>query len=102
MRPASSAIPRGGCWPGWSTSISSRCPIPRWATTSSSVGDYVAKRRPEIAAEAGRAIEAGFVPQTHLPGAEAEVDFADLWIDLRGVRAKVFLFKLRLSCSGCP
>jgi transposase len=66
----------------------------------SSVRDYVAKRRPEIAAEAGRALEAGFVPQTHLPGAEAEVDFADLWIDLCGVRTKVFLFTLRLSCSG--
>ncbi len=66
----------------------------------SSVRDYVAKRRPEIAAEAGRAAEGGFVPQTHLPGAEAEVDFADLWIDLCGVRTKVFLFTLRLSCSG--
>lgn len=62
--------------------------------------DYVAKRRPEIMAEAGRAAEAGFVPQTHLPGAEAEVDFAELWIDLAGVRTKVFLFTLRLSCSG--
>jgi hypothetical protein len=66
----------------------------------SSVRDYVARRRPEIAAEAGRAVECGFVPQTHLPGAEAEVDFADLWIDLCAVRTKVFLFTLRLSCSG--
>jgi hypothetical protein len=33
-------------------------------------------------------------------GAEAEVDFADLWIDLCGVRTKVFLFTLRLSSSG--
>jgi transposase len=66
----------------------------------SSVRDYVARRRPVIAAEAGRAVECGFVPQTHLPGAEAEVDFADLWIDLCGVRTKVFLFTLRLSCSG--
>jgi hypothetical protein len=40
------------------------------------------------------------VPQTHLPGAEGEVDFADLWIDLRGERTKVFLFTLRLSASG--
>lgn len=66
----------------------------------STVRDYVAKRRPEIAAEADRVTEVGFVPQVHLPGAEAEVDFADLWIDLRGVRTKVFLFTLRLSCSG--
>jgi hypothetical protein len=63
----------------------------------SSVRDYVARRRPEIMAETGRAAEAGFVPQAHPPGAEAEVDFADLWIDLRGARTKVFLFTPRLS-----
>ena len=40
------------------------------------------------------------MPQTHEPGAEAEVDFADLWIDLAGVRTKCFLFTLRLSFSG--
>ena len=34
----------------------------------STVRDYVAKRRPEIAAEAGRPLEAGCVPQTHPPG----------------------------------
>jgi transposase len=45
-------------------------------------------------------VAAAFVPQSHLPGAEAEVDFADLWIDLAGVRTEVFLFTLRLSCSG--
>jgi transposase len=66
----------------------------------SSVRDYVSRRRPEIAVAAGRASEQGFVPQSHEPGAEAEVDFADLWIDLRGVRMKVFLFTMRLSCSG--
>jgi transposase len=66
----------------------------------STVRDYVSRRRPEIAAEAGRSVEQAFVPQTHAPGAEAEVDFADLWVDLRGVRTKVFLFTLRLSASG--
>jgi DNA-binding transcriptional regulator YhcF (GntR family) len=65
----------------------------------STVRDYVARRRPQIAEESGRAAE-GFVPQTHEPGAEAEVDFADLWIDLAGVRTKVALFTLRLSYSG--
>ena len=68
--------------------------------TYSAVRDYVAKRRPEIWAAAGKAIDDAFVPQTHEPGAEAEVDFADLWIDLVGVRTKVFLFTLRLSFSG--
>jgi hypothetical protein len=67
--------------------------------TYSSVRDYVARRRPEILAEAGRWPEA-FVPQSHEPGAEAEVDFADLWIDLAGVRTKVALFTLRMSFSG--
>lgn len=66
----------------------------------STVRDYVARRRPEVRVEAGRAAEAGCVPQVHPLGAEAEVDFADLWIDLVGVRMKVFLFTLRLSASG--
>ena len=65
----------------------------------STVRDYVARRRPQIAVEAGRAAE-GFVPQSHEPGAEGEVDFADLWIDLAGRRTKVALFTLRLSYSG--
>lgn len=66
----------------------------------STVRDYVARRRPEIAAEAGRTVAEVFVPQTHEPGAEAEVDFADLWVILRGIKTKVFLFTLRLSYSG--
>ena len=37
----------------------------------SAVRDYVARRRPEIAAEAGRGLAQGCVPQTHEPGAEA-------------------------------
>jgi len=65
-----------------------------------SVAGYVSTRRTEIFAEAGRQVDEVFVPQDHAPGAEAEVDFADLWIDLAGVRTKVFLFTLRLSCSG--
>jgi len=66
----------------------------------STVRDYVAKRRPEIAIEAGWQPGEGFVPQTHAPGAEAEVDFADLWVVLRGVKVKTQLFTLRLSHSG--
>lgn len=68
--------------------------------TYSCVRDFVAKARPRVWAEAGRAVENAFVPQTHEPGAEAEVDFADLWVDLNGVRTKCFLFTLRLSFSG--
>jgi len=66
----------------------------------SAVRDYVVRRRPEILAAAGREIEEAFVPQTPEPGAEGEVDFADLWVDLAGVRTKCFLFTLRLSFSG--
>jgi hypothetical protein len=39
--------------------------------TYSGVRDYVAKRRPQIWADAGKAIGDAFVPQTHEPGAEA-------------------------------
>lgn len=64
------------------------------------VRDYVRVARPRIAAEAGKQLAEVFVPQTHAAGAEAEVDFADLWVVLAGVKTKVFLFTLRLSCSG--
>jgi transposase len=66
----------------------------------STVRDYVAKRRPEVAAEAGKPLEEGCVPQTHLPAAEAKVDFHDLWVILRGVKTKTALFTMRLSFSG--
>lgn len=68
----------------------------------STVRDYVAWRRPEIVAEArdGRRHLEGTVPQVHLPGEEAEVDFADVWVRLAGVLTKCRLFTLRLSYSG--
>jgi hypothetical protein len=47
----------------------------------STVRDYVRVRRAEIEAGAGRGPEV-FVPQEHAPGAEAEVDFGDVWVDL--------------------
>lgn len=69
------------------------------------VAKYVNRRRRQLAAEvASRAsvgqVVAGFVPQQHLPGAEAEVDFADLWVRLDGQMTKCFLFTLRMSYSG--
>ncbi|MDF3051807.1 MAG: transposase [Pseudonocardia sp.] len=66
----------------------------------STVRDYVRKRRPEIAAEAGKPVEEGCVPQAHPPAAEAEVDFHDLWVILRGIKTKTALFTMRLSFSG--
>lgn len=65
----------------------------------STVRDHVAKRRKEIAAEAGDIAEV-FIVQQHLPGAEGEVDFAELYAFINGVKEKLHLFTLRLSCSG--
>lgn len=60
----------------------------------------MAPGRPQILAEPGRPLELGYVPQTHPPAAEAEVDFHDLWVVLRGMKTKSALFSIRLSYSG--
>jgi hypothetical protein len=56
-------------------------------------------RRAQIDVEAGRRVEA-FVPQEHAPGAEAEVDFGEVWVVLNGVKTKCHMFVFRLSNSG--
>lgn len=61
---------------------------------------YVAQRRPEIWTESGRGPHKAFVPQTHRPGAEAEVDFGEVTVRLAGELVKCVLFSLRLSYSG--
>lgn len=66
----------------------------------STVADYVSKRRGQVRAEAGRGPAEVFVPQKHSPGMDAEVDFGDVWILLRGVSTKCFLFVFRMSYSG--
>ncbi len=66
--------------------------------SSSTVRYYVAKRGPEVWAEAGQSTDQAVVPQDNATGAEDEVDFADLWVVLREVKTKVHLF--RLSASG--
>lgn len=66
----------------------------------STLAQYVSARRLEIAAESGHPVAEVFVPQTHQPGAEAEVDFAELWVDLPTGRTKCYLFTLRLCFSG--
>lgn len=48
------------------------------------VREYVATRRREIRIEAGREPANTFIPQEHLPGREAEVDFGEVAIRLRG------------------
>ena len=66
------------------------------------VAKYVARRRAEITAEdrdGGEGL-AGFVPQVREPGAEAEVDFGDVTVELGGQLSRCFLFAFRLSYSG--
>lgn len=65
----------------------------------STVRDYVRVRRAQIDVEAGRRVEV-FVPQEHAPGAEAEVDFGEVWVVLDGVMTKCHMFVFRLSHSG--
>ncbi|WP_298255503.1 IS21 family transposase [uncultured Arthrobacter sp.] len=65
----------------------------------STVRDYVRIRRTEIDVEAGRRVEV-FIPQEHAPGAEAEVDFGEVWVVLDGVKTKCHMFVYRLSHSG--
>nr|WP_307622942.1 IS21 family transposase [Nocardia lijiangensis] len=64
------------------------------------VREYVAKRQPEIRVAAGRGPAEVFIPQTHRPGEEAEVDFGEVMVELRGERVKMFLFSFRLSFFG--
>jgi transposase len=69
----------------------------RGATCSEvTVSRYVAKRRMELGLNR---IEVA-VPQTHLPGVEAEVDFGEFWTHISGVLVKCWMFVMRLSCSG--
>jgi transposase len=55
---------------------------------------------------AGRKVELGLdrvevaVPQTHPPGAEAEVDFGEFYATIAGTWIKVWMFVMRLSHSG--
>jgi hypothetical protein len=60
------------------------------------VSRYVTRRRRELGLDD---IEVT-IPQTHLPGAEAEVDFGEFHALLDGVDATVWMFVMRLSYSG--
>lgn len=66
----------------------------------STVRDYARVRRVEIEVEAGRRRADSFIPQEHAPGAEAEVDFGEVWVVLAGVKTKCHMFVFRLSNSG--
>lgn len=68
--------------------------------TYSMVRAYVSARRPQIRVEEGRAAAEVFIPQTHQPGAEAEVDFGDVTVKLAGQLTVLTLFSFRMSYSG--
>jgi transposase len=60
------------------------------------VSRYVARRRAELGLDKVQVM----VPQAHLPGAEAEVDFGEFHAVVAGVLLKLWMFVMRLSCSG--
>ena len=60
------------------------------------VSRYVARRRAVL----GLARMEVAVPQAHLPGAEAEVDFGEFWATIAGQSLKCWMFVMRLSHSG--
>ncbi len=64
------------------------------------LGRYVRERKPQILAEHGRGPVNVFIPQTHRPGEEAEVDFGDISVWLRGELVTCYLFCFRMSFSG--
>jgi transposase len=60
------------------------------------VSRYVARRRAELGLD-----KVGVtVPQAHPPGAEAEVDFGEFSASIAGTLLKLWMFVMRLSCSG--
>jgi transposase len=60
------------------------------------VSRYVARRRVEL----GLVQREVAIPQTHLPGAEGEVDFGEFYATIAGTVVKVWMFVMRLSHSG--
>ncbi len=57
---------------------------------------YVARRRVEL----GLVHREVAIPQTHLAGAEGEVDFGEFYATVAGVWVKCWMFVMRLSHSG--
>ena len=66
----------------------------------STVRAFVARVRAELALERGHAEGDVAVPQEHPPAAESEVDFGELNARIAGLVVGLYLFVMRLSCSG--
>src|SRR6266545_3901224 len=60
------------------------------------VSRHVARRKIELGLDRNEVA----VPQTHPPGAEAEVDFGEFYATIAGVWIKLWMFVMRLSHSG--
>jgi transposase len=60
------------------------------------VSRYVRRRKAELGLDQVEVT----VPQVHEPGAEAEVDFGEFYVWLAGEWTKLWMFVMRLSCSG--
>lgn len=60
------------------------------------VSRYAAHRRIKLGLDRVEVM----VPQTHPPGAEAEVDFGEFYATIAGALIKVWMFVMRLSHSG--
>ena len=61
-----------------------------------SVSRYVTRRRVELDLVKVEVC----IPQSHEPGAEAEVDFGEFYATIGGQKVKVWMFVMRLSHSG--
>ncbi len=59
------------------------------------VSRHVARRRRELGLDRVEVT----IPQTHQPGAEAEVDFGEFYATIGGVQVKCWMFVMRLSHS---
>ena len=66
------------------------------AVAEVTVSRYVARRKAELGLDRAEVT----VPQSHLPGAEAEVDFGEFHAAIGGVLLKLHMFVMRLSHSG--
>jgi transposase len=66
------------------------------ALSEVTVSRYVARRRVGL----GLLTREVSIPQTHLAGAEAEVDFGEFYSTIAGVVVKCWMFVMRLSHSG--
>jgi transposase len=76
-----------------------------WVRLTSECGAVVAESTvrgfvAEVRREIGGAVSEVMVPQVHVPGAEAEVDFGEFMAVVDGEATKLWMFCMRLSGSG--